>query len=394
MTKYNFDEIISRKGSNCLKYDKVGDFFGSEDVLPMWIADMDFRTPDFVLDALRQRLEHPVMGYFFHPDTYYQAIVAWMQKRHQWNISAKWICFSPGIVAGLSFMVQVYTEKNDKVLIQTPVYPPFYEVVEKNGRELLFNPLVVNGDRYEMDFNDLEEKLKLHPKLMIISNPHNPVGRCWTPQELRQLAELCLKYNCLLISDEIHSDLIMRGHKHTPVATLSDEIAQNTITCMAPSKTFNLAGMFTSEVIIPNPELRARFKSFMNDTVHIYGNIFGSVAALAAYTHGAEWLDQLCDYLTGNVQYCKDFIAQNLPQLRTYQHEATYLLWVNFSGLHLSHEQLSEKLIHEARLAFNDGKAFGTAGDNFMRINLACPRATVEQAMNRLLETFGNQAVI
>ncbi|MBQ4434286.1 MAG: PatB family C-S lyase [Bacteroidales bacterium] len=386
--KYNFDEIIHRDNTGCLKYDIRKEIFGTSDVIPMWIADMDFKTPDFILNALKERLEHPVMGYFFHPDSYYQAIVDWMQKRHQWNISAKWICFSPGVVAGLSFLVQIFTEKNDKVLIQTPVYPPFYEVVEKNGRELIFNPLVINGDHYEMDLNDLEEKLKQHPKMMIISNPHNPVGRCWTPAELRAVAELSLKYNCLLISDEIHSDLMMTGYKHTPVATLSEEIAQNTITCMAPSKTFNLAAMFTSEIIIPNSELRTRFKNFMNDTVHIYGNVFGSIASQAAYTHGADWLDQLCRYLTGNVAYCQQFIADNLPQLKTYRHEATYLLWVNFKGLGLTHEQLSEKLIKEAHLGLNDGKAFGTAGDNFMRINLACPRSTVEEAMHRIEKCF------
>lgn len=386
MKKYNFDEIVPREGSNCLKYDKRNDFFGSEEVLPMWIADMDFRTPDFILDALRQRIDHPVMGYFFHPDEYYHSIVSWMQKRHQWNISSKWICFSPGIVTGLSFLVQNFTEKGDKVLIQTPVYPPFYEVVEKNGRELLFNPLRLNGDCFVMDYNDLEDKLKQHPKMMIISNPHNPLGRAWKPEELRPVAELCLKYNCLLISDEIHSDLMMRGQKHTPVATLSEEIAQNTITCMAPSKTFNLAGMFTSEIIIPNPDIRAKYKAFLNDTVHIYGNIFGSVASQAAYTHGAEWLDQLREYLTDNVNYCKNFMAENLPELQTYRHEATYLLWVNFQKLGLTHQQLTDKLIHTARLGLNDGKAFGTAGDNCMRINLACPRATVEEAMHRLLK--------
>ena len=386
MTNYNFDEIIPRQGTGCLKYDKVNEFLGCENVLPMWVADMDFKTPDFIIEALQKRLEHPILGYFYHTEGFYRAMVTWMQKRHQWNISAKWICFSPGIVAGLSFLVQTFSQKNDKILIQTPVYHPFYEVVEKNGREILYNPLQIVGDRYEMDFNNLEAQLKLHPRMMILSNPHNPVGRCWTETELKQLAELCLKYNCLLISDEIHSDLMMRGFKHTPVAKISDEIAQNTITCMAPSKTFNLAGLATSEIIIPNPELRAKFKTFMNDTVHIFGNIFGDVALEAAYTHGAPWLDQLRDYLTDNVAYCKNFIAQNLPELKTYQHEATYLLWVNFQALGLPHEQLWNQLLNVAHLGFNDGRIFGTAGDNFMRFNLACPRSTVEEAMNRLLK--------
>lgn len=386
--KYDFDEIIERKGTGCLKYDKAGEFLGGDDVLPMWIADMDLRVPDFIMDALRKRTEHPVFGYFYHTEEFYHSIVRWMQTRHHWNISSKWICFSPGIVAGLSFLVQNFTEKGDKVLIQTPVYPPFYEVVEKNGRQLVTNPLRIEGDRFVMDYNDLEEKLKQQPKLMIISNPHNPLGRCWTPDELRQVAELCLKHHVILISDEIHSDLIMRGFRHTPVATLSEEIAQNTITCMSPSKTFNLAGLFTSEIIIPNPELRARFKNFMNDTVHIYGNVFGDVALEAAYTHGAEWLDQLCGYLTDNVQYCKDFLAEKIPQIKTYRHEATYLMWLDFKELGFTHEELSRKLLYEAKLGFNDGKAFGTVGDNCMRINLACPRATIAEAMNRLKKVF------
>ena len=385
---YNFDEVIDRRGTGCLKYDKSNEFLGGDDLLPMWIADMDFRVPDFIMDALKQRLEHPVFGYFYHTEEFYHAIVRWMQTRHNWNISSKWICFSPGIVAGLSFLIQNFTEKGDKVLIQTPVYPPFYEVVEKNERQLVQSPLCIEGDCFKMDFNDLEAKLKQGPKLMIISNPHNPLGRCWTPDELRQVAELCLKHRCLLISDEIHSDLIMRGFRHTPVASLSEEIAQNTITCMSPSKTFNLAGFFTSEIIIPNPELRAKFKNFMNETVHIYGNIMGDVALQAAYTYGAEWLDQLCGYLTDNVQYSKEFLAKNIPQIKTYRHEATYLLWLDFKAFGLTHEQLSRKLLDEAKLGFNDGKAFGTAGDNCMRINLACPRATVTEALHRLQKVF------
>lgn len=384
MKEYNFDEIVPRRGSGCLKYDKINEFLGSDDLLPMWIADMDFKTPDFVMEAFAKRLEHPVMGYFYHTDEFYRSIVTWMQKRHQWNISAKWICFSPGIVAGLSFLVQTFSQKGDKILIQTPVYHPFYEVIEKNGREIITNPLQIVGDRYEMDFNHLEEQLRKGPKMMIISNPHNPVGRCWQPEELRTLAELCLKYRCLLVSDEIHSDLMMRGFKHTPVAKLSDEIADNTITCMAPSKTFNLAGLASSEIIIPNPDLRAKFKAFMNDTVHIFGNIFGDVALEAAYTHGASWLDQLRNYLTDNVNYCKEFFATNIPAIKTYQHEATYLLWVNFKELGYTHQELWDKLINVAHLGLNDGRIFGDAGDNFMRINLACPRSTVKEAMERL----------
>ena len=386
--QYNFDDVLSRANTRCLKYDRLKEFFGNENLLPMWIADMDFPIPAFILDPIKKRLEHPIFGYFYHSESFYHSIVQWMQKRHQWNISAKWICFSPGIVAGLSFLIQLFSQKNEKILIQTPVYPPFYEVIEKNGRQILTNPLSLCGDRYNMDFNDLEEKLKQGPKIMIVSNPHNPVARCWLPNELKTVAELCLKYHCLLISDEIHSDLIMTGYKHTPIAKLSDEIAQNTITCMAPSKTFNLAGLATSEIIIPNPVLRDQFKNFMNNTVHIFGNIFGDIALENAYTYGADWLDQLCCYLTENVKYCKQFLAEYLPEIKTYQHEATYLLWVNFKQLGYTHEELTHFLIEKAHLGLNDGKMFGKEGEQFMRLNLACPRSILNVAMHQLYDAI------
>ena len=386
--KYNFDEIISREHTGCLKYDIRKEIFGTSDVIPMWVADMDFKTPDFILEALRKRLEHPVLGYFYHTDGFYDAIINWVKRRHQWEIKKEWILFSPGIVPGLSFLVQTFSNVGDKVIVQTPVYHPFYAVVEKQGREIVRNRLILNNDGYEMDFDDLENKLKAGAKMMIICNPHNPVARCWKVAELRRVAELCLKYNCLLVSDEIHADLIMKGYKHTPTAKISPEIAQNTITCMAPSKTFNMAGLATSEIIIPNDELRTKFQNYMENAVHIFGNIFGDVALEAAYNQGDEWLDQLNEYVGGNVQYCKDFFAEKLPMVKTYRHEATYLLWVNFKAFGLTHEDLYKKLIFDAKLGFNDGKIFGEEGDNFMRINLACPRSTVEEAMHRIEKCF------
>lgn len=382
--KYDFDEVIPRQNTGSLKYDINMEIFGSDDLLPMWVADMDFKTPDFIVNALKNRLEHPILGYFYHTDAFYQSIVNWMDKRHQWKIQKEWITFAPGIVSGLAFLIQTFTQTGDKILVQTPVYHPFYAVIEKQGRQIVRNRLLENEGNYQIDFQDLEDKLRQGVRMMIISNPHNPVGRCWKLAELKQLAELCLQYNCLLISDEIHSDLIMRGYKHVPVAGISPEIANNTITCMAPSKTFNLAGLATSEVIISNPEWLQMFQQKMNDSVHILGNIFGDIALETAYSQGESWLEQLIDYLTDNVKYCQDFIRRNLPELRTFSHEATYLLWVDFRNLGLSHEELCRLLVHKAKLGFNDGLIFGEEGRNFMRINLAYPRSVIEESMNRL----------
>lgn len=387
--KYDFDEIIPRHHSGCLKYDGYEPIYGASDLLPMWVADMDFRTPEVVLNAIRNRLEHPILGYFEHSDGFYESIIGWMAKRHHWEIQKEWIVFSPGIVTGLSALVAAFTSENDRVLVQTPVYHPFFYAVQNQNRTLVENPLKVENGAYEIDFPDLEKKLKAGVKMMIISNPHNPVGRCWTPQELTKMADLCLKYKTLLVSDEIHADLMMRGSQHTVTANLSPEIAANTITCMSPSKTFNLAGLSTSEIIIPDLTLRKQFVQLMNKKWHIAsGNIFGDVALEAAYTLGEEWLEQLLDYLTNNVDYCKEFFKTRLPKTETYRHEATYLLWVDFSGYGLSHSELSRKLIQEAKLAFNDGAIFGTGGEQHFRINLACPKTTVVEAMNRLYSIF------
>lgn len=387
--KYNFDEIIPRANTGSLKYDFTSKFYGSEDLIPMWVADMDFKTPDCIIHALQERLQHPILGYTYLSESFYDAIVGWMWRRHQWKIEKDWITFSPGIVPGLSFLVQTFTQTGDSIIVQPPVYHPFYFVVENQGRKIVRNPLVIKDGTYQMDYEDLENKLKEGAKMMIISNPHNPVGRCWTATELKQVAELCLKYHCMLISDEIHSDLIMRGFKHTPVASLSEEIAQNTITCMAPSKTFNIAGLATSEIIIPNPDWRKKFLYTMEEAVHIFGNIFGIKATEAAYNHGEDWLEQLLDYIDGNVHYCQDFIAQKLPMLQTFSHEATYLLWADCRGLGITHEELCALMIQRAKVAFNDGRIFGREGDHFMRINLACPRSVVEKAMHQLEAAIG-----
>jgi len=386
---YNFDEIIDRSNSNSLKYDKREAIFGTNDVLPMWVADMDFRTPDFVLDAIQKRLENPVLGYFYHSKAFYSSIINWMEKRHNWHLEEEWINFSPGIVTGLSVIVRAFTNKGDKIIVQTPVYHPFYYVIENQERKIVRNPLLKKEDQYYIDFDDLEMKLKEGAIMLILSNPHNPVGRCWTPEELQKLGEMCVKYNCLLVSDEIHSDLIMTGYRHTPVARISEKIAQNTITCMAPSKSFNLAGMSSSEIIISNPVIRKQLEKYLIDRLHLHlGNAFGDVALEAAYNYGAEWIDELCKYLTENVIFAKNFIATKLQGVKTFRHEGTYLLWVDFSDTGLSHKELNDLLILKAGLGFNDGAIFGKEGEKCMRINLACPRKIVEEAMFRMSKVF------
>lgn len=389
MKTYNFDEIIDRKHSNCVKYDGYQDIYGTDGLIPLWVADMDFKTPDFVFDAIRGRLNHPVLGYFVHSDGFYRSIIQWMERRHQWKIEKDWIYFAPGIVPGLAFLVQAFTAPGDKVLLQTPVYHPFYYVVQNQSREIVRNPLRLVDNHFEMDYEDLEDKLKKGVKMMILCNPHNPLGRCWTKAELQKVGELCLQYHCLLVSDEIHSDLMMPGYKHTPMANISNAIAQNTITCMAPSKTFNIAGLATSEIIIPNENLRRQFEKVMYDGVHLFvGNIFGELALEACYTYGEEWLEQLLVYLKKNVDFVQQYIKENLPEIKTFRHEATYLPWLDFSGFQMSHEELFRKLANQARVALNDGQIFGKEGQCCFRINVACPTSILEQAMEQIRTTF------
>lgn len=389
MKTYNFDEIIDRKHSNCVKYDGYQDIYGADGLIPLWVADMDFKTPDFVFDAIKERINHSVLGYFIHSDGFYRSIIQWMERRHQWQVEKDWIYFAPGIVPGLAFLVQAFTAPGDKVLLQTPVYHPFYYVVQNQNREIVRNPLHLVEDHFEMDYEDLEAKLKAGVKMMILCNPHNPLGRCWTKEELRKVGELCLQYHCLLVSDEIHSDLMMPGYKHTPVANISKEIAENTITCMAPSKTFNIAGLATSEIIIPNENLRKQFEKVMYDGVHLFvGNIFGELALEACYTYGEEWLEQLLVYLKKNVDFVQQYIKENLLEIKTFRHEATYLPWLDFSGFRVSHEELFRKLADQARVALNDGQIFGEEGRCCFRINVACPKSTLEKAMEQIRTTF------
>lgn len=391
MKTYNFDEIIPRENTDCIKYDIRKLFFGTEDVLPMWVADMDFRSPDFIIDAIKKRLEHEILGYTFRGKDFNQPIINWMEKRHGWKIKNDWISFSPGVVPAVNMLVLALTEPGDKIIVQPPVYFPFFSAIENNDRTKIENPLKLEKGRLNIDFDDLAKKAK-DAKMLIISHPHNPGGSVWTKEELTRMGEICVENDVIILSDEIHSDLIFPEFKHIPLALLSDEIAQQTITCNAPSKTFNLAGMATSFLIIPNKAFLDKYNEMLNDKIHVnMGNLFSSVVVKAAYENGEEWLKQLLEYVQENVDYVAEFCEKHLPQIKIIKPESTYMIWMDCRELGLEGDALKDFFIKKAKLGFNDGRVFGTGGEGFMRMNVACPKATVEKAMEQLREALGSE---
>lgn len=389
MKIYNFDELIDRSGTNTVKYDGRKSFFGNEDVLPLWVADMDFRTPDFIMEAIRKRAEHDLFGYTFRPESYSQSIVSWLKRRHNWDIKPEWISFSPGVVAGLTMAIEALSKPGDGVIIQPPVYFPFFDSVKGTGREMIENPLRLENGRYYFDLEDLKRKITPNTRLLLLSNPQNPGGMAWSEKELIDLAQICLENKVVIISDEIHSDLIFDGYKFTPLAGISEEIAQNCITCMAPSKTFNTAGLTTSYLVIPNKRHFVAYERVMR-LPHLHmGNIFGTVALEAAYTHGDEWLAQLLRYLQENYAFLERFFQENLPEVKVMQPEATYLIWLDFSAFGLTDEALSQKLI-DGGVGLNRGVQFGKQGSGYMRMNIGCPRSVLQEAFGRIAKALRN----
>ncbi|MCK5171503.1 MAG: PatB family C-S lyase [Bacteroidales bacterium] len=388
--KYNFDEIINRENTASVKYDLRKDIFEKEDVIPMWVADMDFKTPDFIIKAIKDRANHEVLGYSFRPESYFLSIVNWLKRRHNWEISKDWISFSPGIVPAVNMAILAFTEPNDKIIIQPPVYFPFFSAIKNNNRVIVENPLKFKNGRYFFDLNDLEKKVA-DAKMLILSNPHNPGGSVWTKDELKSLGEMCVKKNVLIMSDEIHADLVFKDFKFTPLASVSKEIADSTVTFIAPSKTFNMAALATSSVITSNNELKEKYDKVL-DAIHMgLGNVFGTVASEAAYKYGDEWLDQLIDYLSENLDFAQDFLNEKIPQIKMIRPEGTYLVWLDCSELNLKGKDLKEFMIKDAGLGFNDGRMFGTGGEGYMRMNIACPKQTLldalillEKAVNKL----------
>jgi cystathionine beta-lyase len=392
MMQYNFDEIIDRTGTSCVKWDIREIYFGDARVLPMWVADMDFKTPDFIVNAVRERADHPVYGYTIRPDSYYTSMINWIQNLHQWKIERDWIVFSPGIVPAVNMAVMAFTRPGDKIIVQPPVYFPFFSAVKDNGRQLVYNQLLLNNGRYDMDFEDLEKQIDHRTRMIIISNPHNPGGSAWTKDELEQLGAICTKHNLILISDEIHSDLVIPPFKHTVAASISEAMASNTVTMMAPSKTFNLAGMASSSVIISDPALRNDFQ-VMLDRIHVgMGNLFGMVASEAAYTHGTTWLNELLLYVKGNLDFMETYMLEKIPRVKMIRPEATYLVWLDFRELGMNNDELKKFIIEKAKLGLNDGPVFGPGGEGFQRMNVACPRAYVEEAMQRLEKAVNHRS--
>lgn len=382
--QYNFDEIIDRHNTGAIKIEKCKELFGTEDLIPLWVADMDFRTPPFITNSIINRLEHPILGYTKACDDYYESVLKWIDYHHKWNIDREWLGFLPGIVPGLAFAVNAFTQANDDIIIQPPVYPPFNNVPTKNDRKVVYNPLKVVDGRFEMDFEDLERKITGRTRLFILCNPHNPGGRAWDKETLVRLAEICYKHGILVVSDEIHSDMALPGFKHTPFATISELAEQNSITYMAPSKTFNMAGLISSSYIIPNPTIRKKFSEYLENSELANGNIFAYIAAKAAYENGSDWLVQMLDYVQANVDYVTDFLKNNVPQIKPMKPEASFLIWLDCSAMNMNSNELQDFMVNKAKLGLNKGTMFGPGGEKHLRLNIGCPRSILETAMAQL----------
>ncbi|AMM91880.1 MalY/PatB family protein [Peribacillus simplex] len=380
--KYNFDQEIRRLNTDCEKWDKLESQFGVKDVIPMWVADMDFQSPQPIIEALKQRVEHGVYGYTLRPDSYMESIVSWLKRRHRWSIEKEWITHSPGVIPALSLAIQSFTQKGDKIIIQPPVYHHFARVIQANGREIVNNPLKLENGHYSIDFADLEAKMDSTVKMLILCSPHNPIGRVWSKEELTRLGQICMKHNILVVADEIHCDFVYKTHTHIPFASISEEFANHSLTCIAPSKTFNLMGVQTSSIIIPNQQLRDRYDRELNTLSIGSPNIFGVVALEAAYRHGEEWLDQLLEYLQGNLEFTLNYFSKSIPQIKVIQPEGTYLVWLDCRELGFSVKELDEFMLRKARVAMNEGLIFGMEGEGFMRLNIACPRSMLKNALD------------
>jgi cystathionine beta-lyase len=389
--QYNFDEIIDRRDTQAIKYDYRVKYFGNEDLIPMWIADMDFRTPGFIMEAIRKRTRHEVLGYSHRPPSWYEAIINWYGRRQGWEIKDEWLLFSPGVVAALSMAVRAYSSEGEKVIIQPPVYHPFFSVIKENNRVPLYNPLLEENGRYRMDLEGLKKQLGPKVKLILLCHPHNPTGRVWIREELQELSRICLENNILIVSDEIHSDLVFRPHQHIPMPTLSDEVSDITVACVAPSKTFNLAGLASSVVVIKNKDLRDKFSRELSSGHFYMGNVFGNIAMETAYREGDDWLGQLMEYLRGNRDYLVQMVETELPRVRISPIEATYLAWLDMRDLGMKRIELRKFMAEKVRIGCNDGPSFGPQGEGFQRLNFACPRSILEQALTRLKQALGKR---
>jgi cystathionine beta-lyase len=392
---FNFDQVIDRTESNSAKWNKkvLEKGFGDPDLLPLWVADMDFKAPQPIIDRLIQTAEYGIFGYSIIPPSFYVAVLSWFKRRYGWNIDRKWLSQTPGVIPALDVAVNAFCNPGDKVIVQNPIYYPFYRVIENNGCRIHSNPLKLMNNHYTMDFEDLEKKVKdPRAKMIILCNPHNPIGRVWTKKELKQLGEICVENEILVVSDEIHCDLIFPGYKHTNFAIIDEEFAQNSITCTSTSKTFNLAGLKISNIVIPNQKIRQTYVNTQANLGVGGANLFAVAAMEVAYSHKTceNWLDALLKYLKGNLNFLKTFIKDKLPQIKVIEPEGTYLIWLDCRELGLEHKELEKFMRGKAKLALDEGYIFGKGGEGFERINIACPRSILEKALNRISEAFNN----
>ncbi len=400
--KHLFDEEHDRKGTcsvkwefiqrgeDLLHWDHTDACFGPDRILPMWVADMDFRCPDAVVEALIARAEHGIFGYTAPTDPFYLSVANWMERRYGWKIDPSWICLTPGVVPALNMLVRTYVSQGDSVLIQPPVYYPFHKAIENNDAELVLNPLLYEDGKYRMDLADLEAKCgDPKVKMAILCSPHNPVGRVWTKDELVEFGKICIDNNVLIVSDEIHGDLIYPDYIFTPLAIINDDFAQNSVICTSPSKTFNLAGLQTSCIIIPNQDLRVRFQKTLQANGLFGISIFGMVALQAAYDHGEEWLAQVLDYIGGNLEYLEKYVAEHIPEIDVITPEGTYLVWLDCRRLQLDKWELKKLMLEEAKVYLDEGFIFGPEGEGFERINIACPRPILVEALDRIRRVIG-----
>lgn len=382
---YDFDKIIDRHGTGALALDVLQERYGKADLMPLWVADMNFATPQFITDAMKRRLDHSLFGYTVVPKDFWPTVTRWIEAHHQWTVREEWMRFVPGIVKGIGFVVNVFVKPDEKVIIQPPVYHPFRLTPAGNGREVVMNPLIRHDDgSYSMDFDNLAEVADDKCRLLILSNPHNPAGIVWDEETLRRLAHFCAERGIIVISDEIHCDMALFGNRHHPFASVSEEAAQCSITFGAPSKTFNIAGIVSSYCIVPNEELRNRLFNWMAANELDEPHIFAPIATMAAFNEGEEWRRQMLHYIEGNIMFVEDYLKENIPQIKPLRPQASFLVWLDCRGLRLQHDALVHLFVDEAGLALNDGEMFGKGGEGFMRMNIASPRAVLREALGRL----------
>ncbi|MCE7741225.1 MAG: pyridoxal phosphate-dependent aminotransferase [Candidatus Heimdallarchaeota archaeon] len=394
--KYDFDKVIDRTNTHSVKWDKslLEEFFGTTDVLPLWVADMDFKCPQPVIDAVKKKADEGIYGYSWHKTAeYFDSISGWMKRRHNWEIDNDWIVFSPGIVPAINVILRTFSIPGDKIIVQSPVYYPFFSIIQNNGRQVVNNQLIYENKKYSFDFDDFEEKAK-DPltKIFILCSPHNPVGRVWTKNELTKLGEICLENDILVVSDEIHHDLILKGYKHTIFSDIKEEFKDISIIGTAPSKTFNIAGLKNSSIIISNEKLRERFTNAISGQNSLsLPNAFSIVATIAAYSEGDEWLDQVMDYVEDNFRFLKGYLEEYLPDIEMVKPEGTYLAWLDFSTLGMTDDERKDFMLTKAKVALDSGIMFGSGGEGFERINVACPRIILEECMNWIYKAIKSE---